>query len=1022
MVVNDQKEQRVGVADCGVTPRNPRTLAPHDRELATAARRDWPPRRGHMIRDTGVRADSGLRPGLEGRMRPASDPRRRRSGESQRQRCPHSFQSPFLFSEYDWRAQFFGCRHMIPMSTAHARRTSRLSQCILSVGLLLLLVGCADSTSGPHAAPPVASVEITGGPSSPLQVGQSVQLSAVAMDAQGRVLTGRIITWQTSDPALASVDSTGRVHALAAGDVTITASSEGVRRQAGLQILPTLISVQIEIAGTIVEPGDTVQLRLMGRYTNGSSSALTAGQIRWSANDPTLASVEPSGQLIARGPGTIRVTGEYSGLTSSSELVIPPFQVDRVTLQHHRIEGMLVGGSWQLRWQAVSRGGRTLPADVQPTFGARSSGVVALEPSGHIRGVSPGTTIVIAEAVSGPDSITVTVLPATGNLGLVSIAPVEIEPRREITFHGTDLTDVFVTISGQTVPVTVSGDTLIRLEVPQLSIFQPCLPPSSLPISIRAGARLVSLTAPAEAPLPLPSRQGEHTLLGASYSVGCRFELDVGRHLIVPFAWERKNQATPNVRADTVVLRLDIGRTDGPLARVTSTVALFEPSVGQPLEHLMPSREDLERTTRRLHLTPQAHRAAAAASCGAPTVVGDSMLVLTERTTAGRYTFHYGVNPQRLEWWYLVYQNEQLAVVVDSVARRLYTSQPATASTVRGLSDWYAAEAAPVFVAMFEDPAPDGDANGRMIMFSAANSDAGGGGGSGYYSNAACLGGWTAGEAFYVPFDWFINFDTTPSYLRSHYAGVIMHEAAHTHDLARRSRAHPYGWPPTGPPSSEAMAIMATDLWIRNFPLRPFAPQNGSQPSRSLFGGSQTSPCWRIVSGTLPKTLPGYGGDGGWRDSYGYDQGCQAFQHFLGRALDDGASLPTVLTRFTHASRGTYQDMATALLGRPITGREALGTWLLAWYADDRVGGASSEITNTVFNTPASHEAARVNLPFPDRTVRGAGERLEIILGEPDARFILIEIERPLRLLITQDGGAPDLTAVDIAYLRVAIR
>ena len=74
--------------------------------------------------------------------------------------------------------------------------------------------------------PPVASVTVTPNPAT-VGLGDSLQLSATLKDGSGNVLTGRTVTWQSSNPVVASVSTSGKVRALAAGDVTITATSEG---------------------------------------------------------------------------------------------------------------------------------------------------------------------------------------------------------------------------------------------------------------------------------------------------------------------------------------------------------------------------------------------------------------------------------------------------------------------------------------------------------------------------------------------------------------------------------------------------------------------------------------------------------------------------------------------------------------------------------------------------------------------------------------------------------------------------
>ena len=75
-------------------------------------------------------------------------------------------------------------------------------------------------------AEPVASVEVLPASAS-VVAGGTVQLTATPKDAGGQPLTGRVISWQTDAPLVASVSAAGLVTGLAAGPVTITATSEG---------------------------------------------------------------------------------------------------------------------------------------------------------------------------------------------------------------------------------------------------------------------------------------------------------------------------------------------------------------------------------------------------------------------------------------------------------------------------------------------------------------------------------------------------------------------------------------------------------------------------------------------------------------------------------------------------------------------------------------------------------------------------------------------------------------------------
>lgn len=73
-----------------------------------------------------------------------------------------------------------------------------------------------------------------------VRVGNNVQLTATLRAANNAVLTGRTVTWASSDTTIATVNGTGRVTGVAASAqfVTITATSEGRSGSARVIVIP----------------------------------------------------------------------------------------------------------------------------------------------------------------------------------------------------------------------------------------------------------------------------------------------------------------------------------------------------------------------------------------------------------------------------------------------------------------------------------------------------------------------------------------------------------------------------------------------------------------------------------------------------------------------------------------------------------------------------------------------------------------------------------------------------------------
>jgi hypothetical protein len=91
------------------------------------------------------------------------------------------------------------------------------------------------------ASPSVASVSVALTPSS-LLVGQSGQATATIRDSQGTILTGRSVTWSSSDPTVANITSTGAFTANKIGPTTITGTVDGKTGSAQLAVTAPQVS------------------------------------------------------------------------------------------------------------------------------------------------------------------------------------------------------------------------------------------------------------------------------------------------------------------------------------------------------------------------------------------------------------------------------------------------------------------------------------------------------------------------------------------------------------------------------------------------------------------------------------------------------------------------------------------------------------------------------------------------------------------------------------------------------------
>ena len=177
------------------------------------------------------------------------------------------------------------------------------------------------SASPPPPPTPVASVSVAPTTSS-ITVGGSVQFSATTRDASGNTLTGRTITWSSSNTGVATVSSSGVATAVGAGSANIVATSEGQSGSAALTVTAPppapVASVTVSPANAAITVGQTQQLTATLRDAN--NNVLTGRSVTWSSSNTAIATTSASGLVTAQGAGSATVTATSEGVGGSATI------------------------------------------------------------------------------------------------------------------------------------------------------------------------------------------------------------------------------------------------------------------------------------------------------------------------------------------------------------------------------------------------------------------------------------------------------------------------------------------------------------------------------------------------------------------------------------------------------------------------------------------------------------------------------------------------------------------------------
>lgn len=277
------------------------------------------------------------------------------------------------------------------------------------------------------ASVPVASVVVTPSTNA-LVVGQTTQLEAAPRDAAGQPLAGRAVLWSTSAPAIASVSSTGLVTAIAPGNATISAVSEGKTGTATIAVSPKPVSSVIVSPGqATVMVGQTTQLT--AQVTDAQGNVLSGRPISFASDNGGVATVSASGVVTGVAPGSATITATSEGKTGTAAVAVTPIPVASVAVTPSE-PNVVVGQSVQLAAVARSAGGQELSGrTVGWSSGAPS--IASVSATGAVTGLAPGTAIVFAtiDGVIGTATVTVRPVPVAS----VAVAP----PTASVTVGGT---------------------------------------------------------------------------------------------------------------------------------------------------------------------------------------------------------------------------------------------------------------------------------------------------------------------------------------------------------------------------------------------------------------------------------------------------------------------------------------------------------------------------------------------------------------------------------------------------------
>jgi len=281
------------------------------------------------------------------------------------------------------------------------------------------------STSLTVTAPTISSIVVTpDGLTLGIGIGEQYTATAIYSDGSTQDLVSGV-TWTSSAPGVASLNSSGLATTVGAGSATITAKLGSLTDTTQLTVVAAnLVSISVTPTPSSIALGTAQQFSAVGSFNDGSTQLLTS--VTWSSSSSSVATINSSGLATAVGTGTATITATSGSVTGTAALTVTGASVTAITVTPAN-SNMPVGTTKQFTATASFSDGSSQDVTASVLWGSSNPAAAAINNQGLVSSVAAGSTTInaVLDSVTGSTNLTVT------TVKLVGIAILPSNPRIE---------------------------------------------------------------------------------------------------------------------------------------------------------------------------------------------------------------------------------------------------------------------------------------------------------------------------------------------------------------------------------------------------------------------------------------------------------------------------------------------------------------------------------------------------------------------------------------------------------------
>lgn len=206
--------------------------------------------------------------------------------------------------------------------------------------------------------------------------------------------TEKSLTWQSLNTKVATVSSTGRITARAAGTAVIVVKTEsGVSSYCTVTVLEPVISMELDTDEITIDVGDTFTLEPIFKPANATNTDVT-----WASSDDSIAEVNAIGEVTGISGGTVVIVCETvdGGMRSYCLVRVEEPVIDIKLSPETYCLG--INKSYTLTATITNHGTAT---DVGIIWSSSDEDICTVDERGKITGIDYGTAVITAEAADG---------------------------------------------------------------------------------------------------------------------------------------------------------------------------------------------------------------------------------------------------------------------------------------------------------------------------------------------------------------------------------------------------------------------------------------------------------------------------------------------------------------------------------------------------------------------------------------------------------------------------------------------